>query len=952
MIPIGAVVRQLEKSLPVKGDMLSKDEETRRARVIYDGFDGKNKYRPDYRLWRRRIFPYYAHGRPGLIPPSTRFSRLWNDWPRDAWECVNSTHPVLFWSAVALAPDMMHRASIMRHSRETAPTMAFVDDLYQRLIAGMPPLKQCPASCGMAAAIFLVERQQMLTGMGYWLGLRECQQLFRQLETSLGMVDPYWQPGAMIRTWRSEEERDGPARLRVSHDAYEYTTLVRTLMKCRPLISSNIFDWNSDAQSLFDDAYGYAKTAWLTARSRRFDEVRHLSGKNLSNEAANRKIRWALETEFRGLRDLAVAAREAGEYLESAKYLFLLLRLLPDELAADPEFRSRISSRIYRVIKEAGLEVDARFRTSTSDEQFYEEQARATLEGDSSWRPFNLPEESGEDLRDGELLSQSLRLARGKLIPRGFELRVIHDQSCNPDWSIVLSQVPLERRTGERFLHDAIRGLADARRSASPEVLEAAFKLAIRYGLIRSAGKLLERGVRGNEWAITEDRLMDFVQSVKRSTQLDPFGLDYEKLTKWHSLIRECCASLATKGVDWITPHNRLWLHELLLSRTHVQFRALRATNAWRLYDKAVGAYDARGLREFYDREYDFSRRAPGIATRETVAQYCEKRRDDVLGAPVAISVAVFGSVISAIAIGSHGIAAEQLSSIGLSEQFDHLIAESSYWFQVDGAPDRQVSWPPLFREFGAMLSRLMRACDPSARVMLLSIEPYLAQLPWQNLIVEQGEKTADLVALVPNFSTLTLPRRETIPGRNFVLSRENTAEIVQVTEAVQRSFNALDRAGVSLGVVVAHGERSRPGRLPALRVGPGRADLIKSSNDWIDLLGSRVVLLYCCHSGITEPLYMQEFGGIPGLALSVGTEVFIAPVSEVFPEAAVTLHEHLMRGLDSAPIGLGYVKAVATDSQCSLFNLYGDPYQRLVQISNWLAQTESRHSPAHFEAA
>jgi hypothetical protein len=143
------------------------------------------------------------------------------------------------------------------------------------------------------------------------------------------------------------------------------------------------------------------------------------------------------------------------------------------------------------------------------------------------------------------------------------------------------------------------------------------------------------------------------------------------------------------------------------------------------------------------------------------------------------------------------------------------------------------------------------------------------------------------------------------------------------------------DNASTSLRIVLGHGQEANGSALPAINLGDGR--VLQSIEDWMEILRSRHVILHCCHSGRTEPIFMRELGGLPGVALALGTTALLAPASEVAASAAVALQENLFAGLS---IGEAYMKAISQDPGACLYNCFGDPYESLA-VANGIGNLE-----------
>ncbi len=670
-------------------------------------------------------------------------------------------------------------------------------------------------------------------------------------------------------------------------------------------------------------AYQYSLTAWLTARSRRIDQIKHerqLGAVDASRAEQNRRTAYLKELECHW--NASSAARDAADYLEAGKLLYLFYRLVPGKFLNDSFVKKELERRsgTIRYLKEVGLELDPRFASDDTTPEIRGVINRGASRRWEAWKAgLGVPPQL-DPLPEDEWF--------------GFILRLQHDQRTDPDWVTLINapDIPGGRQTPAGYLLTIIKGLADCGFPASSESLTAVYRLALRYGYVRSAGKILTRAVQGAEFPLSSRLLMDFVHTVKRCTQLDPFGMRYERMLEWRGLIADACLKLFRESGtrNWLSESDRVWLHELLLNRTHVHHRGLRTENTRRLYQKASGTYELDDLREFYDLEYNFRRRTSGIANIGTISSLCAEHRNTQLGTPVAISALWLGDFVSVIGVGHDGsTVAEDVVLESFESSIEHLRADSVHWFAMtDVDTEEQIQWPKEFRSLCHSFIRVAQSCDARAKVILLSCDWFVAQFPWQNLFNTEGFDY--LVAIVPNFSVMALEHRDTTGSSNLrtILSNEKDPEIEEVAGVVTQTTAGLSWEGAGVCVVVGHGSKAIDGNLPSVRIGVSRDDKMATLDDWMSILGDRIVILHCCHSGIPKPVVMQELGGLSGLAMSLGTKTIVAPVAEVHPAAAKQLQVCLFADKGGHALGLQYLQAIKNEPECSLYNLYGNPYE------------------------
>lgn len=918
--PIGAIVRELEATLHAEAVGSTALEQRDRVYALYLECDEIFARRPDYRLWRSIVPPYFAFSRPIYSAPQTHYSVRWEDWTRCAQDCLRSKDPLIIWSMIALSPEIM-LDHVQRHDLGPAsPIWDFAARIHELLSRPLRPLNQSPASCGMAAVNFLIRYQNIYHKARRTLDAHECSRFMNQLRHWLRIVDLRFEPGGRLDTTQMEEERLGRGRLRAGHNAAEYSQLTGMLSVLRPLLSQSIDVLTPLSKRLLQDAYHFGMTAWLTARSRRIDEMQY---QHRQPHPDYRKIRSVFLMEFKAHLNLSNAARDAGRYLDAGKHLYLLYRLIPDAFLRDSEVRRELENRstTIRYLKEVGLELDPR---SSKDENTPEIQRKiqkmqASLEAKWQRMRRSEPDESLSGRFENDAAGADPSLSK----ETGFMLRVRNDQQRLSDWHQIFSEFDPLSESPVGFLLTLMRGLADARLPADPATLASAYRLALKYGFVRSAGKILDRAIAADDFPLEDRLLLHFVHSVKRCTQLDPFGMHHERLQEWQDLITAGYDKLHREGeTAALAPKDRLWIHETVINRTMTHHRSLSAENAARLYEKAMGAYDVGQLREFYDLSFDFTKRTPGIADVETVSGHLRCFAADPLGAPVAVSIMRTPGIVSLLAVGSDGsIYSDDVNGRLLQQHIDELRVDAEYWFKFQGEGP---VWPRAFERLASTIKALARKCDASARVLLLSMDAEMAGLPWQHLLGREGDSY--LAAIVPSFSALTWNRSYAADrDSRIIISEETGDEIKEIGAVVRGSTSDFPMGGTGISIIAGHGSPADEGDFPGVRIGNGAR--IATLNEWLDVVGSRMTILHCCHGGTTGSIFMREFGGVPGLAISLGAQSFIAPVSEVSVVAACTLQRAVFEE-PSASIGSAYLQAVQRVAECTLYNIYGNPYQ------------------------
>lgn len=940
---IGTIVRHLERALPIDTPDGPTPEDTQQIMSAYEDYDRRYANRADYKLWRCALEPYFARNKPWLGGWQTSISAQWVDWSSLARSGLNSNDNSVFWSTVALAPELIARIARDGDTGDGAPIWPIVHQMYSKLEYEAEPLSACPASCGVAATLFLVRYQYLHHRAGKKLSEDSVARIVASIERWLCVTDPQWRPGFRLDASGLQDERKSKAgRLRPGHDAHEFTTFVNSMRAVRPFISLNTSTLNAEGARLQRVAADFAHTAWLTARSVRLDELRHQeymqARRGWDPSRARKKRRTAVLSEFSCLNNLVLATRDSArsqsDYLNFARFAYLMLRFIPDEFVQDPKILPELKGRrsmMFRYIKEAGLEVDPRF---TKDQLSTPEQTNSF--------PVNDEIDTIDDKmpRLTSVISQS-----------GYGLVVEADQERMEEWQTVKSEIPKgARETAPGYLLTVVKRVADSGAHASEGTLRAIFHLSLHYGFIRSAGKILHRAVSGDDFPLTKEDVLDFVHSMRRTMSLDPFGMRNKWISAWQSLVRDACDKLwtqrATTG-EWFRNDELLWVHETLMGRTHTHQRTLSYEAATRLYGKATGVFEFGDMREFYDRDYAFWRRPMGVATSNTLGRFSQSYAGSSRGAPVMASILCFGRFVSVVAVGrDERICAREVSLEGRSVEGDveELQKGSEFWFRSPAlAFDEQIGSTAMLDELVGALLGICQDCDAGARSILLAAEPILAQLPWQYLVgvnlsagatteSEQGRK-AWLVSLVPNLSTITIGRQtdDLNSGLKLMVASERDSALETIGKVISETTRDREEKCDSLCIIAGHGKSTRDqadSKVTSVSLGNERA--LDSIGAWMEVLRAKHIVLHCCHAGGVAPILMRELGGVPGIGLALGAEVFIAPVTEVSASVAAVLQEELFEGEGDRDVAESYLSAIDRNPAVVLYNIYGNPYERL----------------------
>jgi hypothetical protein len=579
----------------------------------------------------------------------------------------------------------------------------------------------------------------------------------------------------------------------------------------------------------------------------------------------------------------------------------LLFRWIPDELASDTEIKKGVKQRsiVFRLIREAGLEVDERFQ----------EQKPKWYDSPGGSRGF-----------DGVAHRDVPRDINIRLV--GFQLRVEYDQQTNPLWAPVLAVFPRgEGEAPSSHLLRIVRYLADSNAPADESTLRAVFELCIHYCFIRSAAKLLER--------ISPKKLdvMDFAHAIKRCMQNIPIGMRVEKVQQWQEILRSAWARLDSS--ETITATERLFLHEILMGRFLSIKESMSGEAARMLTEKYHGVVDIADLRAFYDDNPTIHWKGPGTINALHLAEFTEHFADCEFGLPVHITAYALSSEYSFVAVSDDGYAhCDQFFLRDLLAEARKLKKSYKIWFRIPNTGDyQQVPWSEGLINFAQMILKLAQKCDYNFHWIVLTLEPELASLPWQHLFLHLGRKLLNreiIISLTPNLGWAPLAYRETAEFTNTIpklkLSEEDDEDIRDLKTHIDKHMAAIHDYPVDATIVLGHGKWVEDDNFPEVTVGDSTLNI----DDWIEMANSRLVVLHSCHSGRTQSHFLGDYGALPGLILGLGSRILCAPVAEVPPTAAEAFNECLFQPNGQKEIGLRYLAAIKREPAVSLYNLYG----------------------------
>jgi hypothetical protein len=838
---------------------------------LWELLDEKFGSRNDYRLWRLIAKPLYP----------SKYSAQWACVFDTALNALESTETVVVWGALAVLSGFLTSKRLRGVFPDESSRVEIAKRCEQRIYAGLAPVQGGEVGCALIKALAWGAVQQAQYEHGRASTLDDSGEFLDRIERSLGEADQDWKPGGTLRVGQALEREQASGRVVAPYDAIELEMRVaEALFKARAVARSTVRAFDERADQLLQRAALLAFSSWRLTRSLRNGEER-FQRKN-PTYVPKYKIQSLQRNEMAALKRLGEALRDAGYHLDAALAAWLLLTLLSDELLHDPEFRN-VGTQLASGVRNAGLSIPARFARSRE-----ENRARA------KHRRAKTP--------DGDQVSQRLDPLR---------LRLAEEKKTDARWR------EIQRLEAGAFsdVFGALARVVDMRKELRGDVaaLRAAFGLARRYGRLREAAQV------AGYLQLSENELLDLAHSIKRALQLTLFAADHDTHAEWRDTLRGSWTQLPNRWA--LSGDEILVLHEVLLGRYPSILRNAGPSVSRMIALKLYNQLDDEVIREFLDVGPSAFRRGPATVTIHRLRSSLQTIALGSLGRPVCVSVARLNDdSVSVIAVGSAAERVEEISLPGIRTAPADVRTTYSQWRLRSRSLN--IPWHSSLRKLSSTIVQLVERMDPACRWLVLALEPDLASLPWTYMVSSSGARNL-VVSLVPSLSWLAKAIEHTYDTESvtetLALKISCETDLSAVAERIKRDAGTLRRLTGSCGIVLGHGQKTDSG-IPAVTMGSG----VISLEEWLNLAAHRVLVVHSCHSGRVSQSLPSDLGGLPGVALSIGCRVFIAPVTEVSPGAAIALHDELAREEGPVEIGLRYLAATQRHSHTSLYNIYG----------------------------
>lgn len=917
---LGVIARAAKTDLKCTGNATETDHEEFKARV-WKYYDGRFYKQDDYKLWRITCRQRY---------PSTLSLHWAKNSVRILAENALSSHEntATTWGALSVVSGLITSKKGLV-SDDDAHILASL--CWERLFGNLRPIKGCEAECDLLKLLTMNAVQYAYFERGQYRHVpMTSDQVWEQIRffsERLRGLDPGWLPPwpVSFNTLRSQRKANSPvAPFKIEELMFR---LQAAMFRVRGIVRSCVatMDISDEADSLLEIAAVYALSAWRLARSFRLGEEDWRE--DYRPKHIHYDLSGVLESETRALQRATQALLDAGEYLLAASYGHLLLRVIRDT-PLNKRRLSAVSNDIVFWVRQAGLEVDSRFKKKPSEtsenEDVYLIQDRTPT--DAKVAPEDVDEEKDENRADTKQLDMYRR-------------RLARDQKTSDCWKLVLKRYGLSAYPLRRLVRDFSAG-----NSIDIEILKCGYNLCLMYEHIAHAATLL----RGFE--PTLGQLVDFAHSVKRAQQVMPYGIHMPTHEKWQGLLRDklaCIANLSnTREQDVLT------FHEVLLGRSVSISRQASQHGITSLIDKHYGLLNEQLIRDELDRSTVGRFRGPGGVTTANFQRFLTTTSTaNALGMPVCISLVSLGNdKWSILATSTNGKWLHDVYSLKLQAEAVETKKHFKSWFlRFRGTVREAIPWGKNFVTLAKIITKICVSLNSEARWILLAIDPSIAALPWQALIQRPTHCGRDIiVSLVPSFSwaalsyhrnsevkqgvRLVLAQQSELVGDELsgVLSKDELEQIASQMANLLESIKSskLHRAGISIAIVLGHGTWIDDNAdVPAVSV----KKKALGWEDWATLWDYRLIIVHSCFGGEVRTKLLGDLGGLPGLALGFSTRLFCAPVAEVPPATSKVLHEYISSNPDDGQaIGSRYLSAISKDPNVAVYNLYGFADERL----------------------
>jgi len=798
-------------------------------------------------------------------------------------------------------------------------------------------LPEAPAGSAYADLLSLHLLTKLLDQNGEKLDVNSAGEYLDSVESCVREIDPKWKPGAsaslkaITRDQRIVLPFDGMTDVEsvLADFFFQSRAVARDACDQADLDDAHV-------PVLIRRAKEHARSSWLTHRSLRFHanaDSRRLAclGRRLGNWLSDEKRAVATKKEMEALYRYGQAARDDGDSFTCAKVNWMILQfgaqliraasVFPIAVRADWKMLDNTTVGLIRQgLEQAGFSIP-------------HEYTRKERKKGASLAPIN----DRATAKVSKMTYSHRRLA-GEASFDPYKRRIERDFKTDSRWRLLADALNADNLADpHQLLGDICKDWLRRKgytpkfsdEQCTPEVLHAAFQLCVEYDRVDDANTFLKRTHYGrgtpsdserHGWTLAKKDLLRFASSVLKATAACPMALDLEKHKHWRDRLTRVWSV-----IDELSTEEVLLLHEAVLgccatlcSRSAVQ-------------ESLVGQFILDN-----DPVFDLSDKATCVnsepATVEGLARLLTRLETASLGPPVAVSIVALRAMGFSVFACTHEGLCESYSieRVNIAEAKLCLDNELDFYQEEYGFAWDQCT--ALVNVANAVL-RIVDSLGSNAKWIILAVDPELASIPWNALMLYLGRNV--LLSVVPSLTWVDLQnskryvsgvefniaqRTSLVQGMNDVQANECDRLLAQIVE----DEGKLQQGRFSTTFVAGHGALCRQGGDGFWTV--NGADGPIALDQWLRFARRRNIIVHGCLTGRVNGTLIGDLSGVPGLALMSGTKLVISPVAKIRAQTAKVLQQHLTDPLKQGTIADRYISAVRDRAQVALYNLYGLP--------------------------
>lgn len=889
--------------------------------------DAQFAARPDYMCWR-------AFYNMAVIDRTYR-----DEWFSEAVACgkqaLGHTNEMIRWGAIGTITRTLLTDNADELFEKYSETLLNIAEWCASLARHPNRWHEAPAGCAYLDLMSRLAFSKLRDWDGKPHTVASAEAHLDDVEARVREIDDQWKPGDTVRLLTAlRGERmiapfDGITDIENQLAMCFYISRVIVGNACKS--DASLPPHEAVIGRLLKRAMHLARSSWLTLRAGRLGADKRVAewtagGKTPTGWFASNPRETALNIELKALHAYACAQRDAGDDFGAAGSNWKLLAFASGVGTQNAALRKRMEEWFVRKIRKPLQDSCEQVGLTAPGRAPREKRQPKDAGSPESFCPMYPTMNNGEGARRRE---------------EPYARRLRWDYSTDRDWEVLKNFLgPPADVDPQDVLKNAkawwsgfcARSFTD---HPPPSMLQAAFRLCLRYNRIDDANYYLKPDARGlgtrngceaHGWEIQASELLDFAAAVCHATVILPIALDFDKHEWWRKRMLRVCAGLK----DELTPEQSLLLHEAV----HGCCNALCARSPiadelckhFELDDSAVFDRSDRALRG------SWCPPDPGQIGR-FLRSHAISGRDP----PVAVSIASLRERgLSICAVGPEGHCVlewiEGVNDEGCKEELAKALE------CCDTAGTFISGRCPGVVRVARKVAEMVDALAPNAGWIALSVDTGLASVPW-NLLMPRLECHAP-VAVVPSLGWLGVlrQRRNVVPTfvrsprDALVLDRYGGAEVQSIDALlgqIEKDEVAHRQTCFDVATIVGHGCQSGidAGAFQTVRIGA----VAMNAEWWLDRAAKHdVLIVHGCLTGLVGQKLLRDLSGVPGMALLAGASLVVSPVVEIGADAALVLQRHIMTTPVSGTIAERYQQARKECPSVGLYNLYGVPTRPL----------------------